>query len=220
MQPPDIFVSYARVHRKLVTPLVSLLRVDGRLIFQDESSILPGQKWEESLQEALQAAKKVIVFWCKHASVSKWVSREAERAAELRKDLIPVILDNTPLPPHLSAFQWVDFREAVAHDVTFFGTLTAGFGGLKNFMKENPGWLLIAILVVLALFIPDLMVGPVQKNGLNLDIRVLDVLALSVAIGTVVAVVTGIARWAIHRANISKAGKTVAEVVMKRVREG
>ncbi len=47
------------------------------------------------------------------ASKSIEVSNEWKEAIEQKKDLLPLLLDETPLPPQLSEFQWIDFRDTV-----------------------------------------------------------------------------------------------------------
>ena len=53
------------------------------------------------------------MFWCRHASESKEVSSEWQAAVEQGKDVLPLLLDDTPVPSELGAFQWIDFRGAV-----------------------------------------------------------------------------------------------------------
>jgi len=55
----------------------------------------------------------VVVFWCDHASRSNEVAKEWKAAIEQEKDLLPLLLDATPLPPELGEFQWIDFRGTV-----------------------------------------------------------------------------------------------------------
>jgi hypothetical protein len=55
----------------------------------------------------------VVIFWCDHASRSDEVAKEWKAAIEQQKDLLPLLLDATPLPSELGEFQWIDFRETV-----------------------------------------------------------------------------------------------------------
>ena len=113
----DIFVSYYREHSKLVRALVLMLRIGKRYIFLDEDELTPGQKWEENLIAGLKNAKWVVVIWCVHAKESKWVNREIKIAIDQNKSVIPVLIDNAPLPKVLSQFQWIDLRGLVRHDL-------------------------------------------------------------------------------------------------------
>ena len=108
--PASIFVSYSHEDIGLVQPVVRLLRATEDLVFQDLDSIKPGRKWRREIEEALYTAQLVILFWCYHSSRSAEVRREYEFALTTGKDVLPVLLDTTPLPEPLNEFQWVDFR--------------------------------------------------------------------------------------------------------------
>jgi hypothetical protein len=110
----QLFVSYSRKDVKKVRPVVELMRVSGGKVFRDEDSIPPGKRWRDLLVKAVEAANIVVVFWSQYSSKSEEVSEEFALAVKLGKDIVPVLLDDTPLPPVLAAFQNVDFRGAVA----------------------------------------------------------------------------------------------------------
>lgn len=110
-----VFISYSHDDKDLVTrvvPLVRALRSD--LVFQDVDMI-PGKPWERQLQGALDEAKMIIVFWCEHSSRSDYVRKEYEKAINQEKDVLPLLLDDSPLSDPLKAYQWVDFREIIKH---------------------------------------------------------------------------------------------------------
>jgi TIR domain len=111
--PVSVFVSYSHDDAVLVTPVVKLLRLNEALVFQDLDSIELGKKWREQIGRALAEAHLVVVFWCVHSSVSSEVESEYKSALQTGKDLLPVLLDATPLPADLSEFQWIDFRGTV-----------------------------------------------------------------------------------------------------------
>jgi hypothetical protein len=109
----NVFVSYSHSDASLVTPIVQLLRANESLVFQDVDRIRPGKKWRDELEKALDDAGMVVVFWCGHASESMEVAREWNAAIAGDKDLLPLLLDATPLPPKLAEYQWIDFRGTV-----------------------------------------------------------------------------------------------------------
>lgn len=110
-----VFVSYVREHENLVTPLVKVLQIGDRPVFQD-LHIKPGMKWESEICKALDQATLVVVIWCKHAAVSQWVTQECDSALRAGKKIIPVNLDQTPLRDGLSAFQSIDFTGFFDHE--------------------------------------------------------------------------------------------------------
>jgi hypothetical protein len=111
--PDSIFVSYSHQDIGLVQPVVRLLRATEDLVFQDLDSIQPGKRWRREIAEALDAAQLFILFWCYHSSRSVEVRKEYELALTTGKDVLPVLLDTTPLPEQLNEFQRVDFRHLV-----------------------------------------------------------------------------------------------------------
>jgi TIR domain-containing protein len=110
----SIFISYSSSDASLVAPIVSLLRASGTLVFRDADSIPPGAKWRQEIVSSITASNLVAVFWCGHSSKSKQVAQEFTQAIELDKKLVPILLDETPLPESLTAYQWIDFRTLVA----------------------------------------------------------------------------------------------------------
>jgi hypothetical protein len=118
MADPDIFISYSRRHERLVTPLVKLLTIGNRLVFQDITSIELGSKWDETIIESLSRAKTVIIIWCWHASLSEWVRKEAELATSQQKAIIPVSIDKTPLPDFLKTYQGINLSKQVYHNAS------------------------------------------------------------------------------------------------------
>jgi hypothetical protein len=109
----NVFVSYSHADASLVGPIVKLLRVNNSFVFQDIDHIRPGKKWRSEIERALNDAHLVVVFWCDHASKSMEVSNEWREAIKQEKDLLPLLLDETPLPAELGEFQWIDFRGTV-----------------------------------------------------------------------------------------------------------
>lgn len=101
----QIFVSYSRTDSARVAAHVAMLRAGGASLFMDTRSLEPGDMWEKVIQERLKASERVIVFWSKAAAKSSWVKREYEQAIALGIRVVPVRLDDTPLPRALASRQ-------------------------------------------------------------------------------------------------------------------
>lgn len=110
MNNANIFLSYSHRDSPLVGAVVKLLRLNTPAVFYDSDSIQPGEKWREQVDGALAQAQLIVLFWCAHARGSEEVRKEYGAALELRKKILPVLLDGTPLPSALREFQWIDFR--------------------------------------------------------------------------------------------------------------
>lgn len=109
-----IFVSYSRLDQLLVTPIVQVIRAIGGSVFQDVDSIPPGKRWRPVIEESLDRASIVLVFWCAHSRSSKEVRAEWEQAILATKVVVPTRLDDTPMDEALAEFQSIDLRALAA----------------------------------------------------------------------------------------------------------
>jgi TIR domain len=99
---PLVFVSYARMDRGLAGPIVRILKSAQNEVFFDVENLEPGDEWETILLKYITGAALVFVFWSKRARRSKWVQSEWKAAIQHEKRVIPVLLDQTPLPGALA----------------------------------------------------------------------------------------------------------------------
>jgi formylglycine-generating enzyme required for sulfatase activity len=113
----DIFLSYASEDRQRVAPLVRALERHGWSVWWDRT-ILPGRTYDIVIEEALEAARCVIVVWSEAFVVSPWVFTEAEEGRQ-RDILIPVLFDEVRPPfgfRHIQAARLLDWQETAVHD--------------------------------------------------------------------------------------------------------
>ncbi len=92
----NIFVSYAREDRARVEPFVTLLNDQGWSVWWDRA-LVPGHTFENRIDEEIQEAECVVVFWSKFSVKSDWVVAEAHEGMD-RGILIPVLLDEVRVP--------------------------------------------------------------------------------------------------------------------------
>jgi len=112
----DVFISYARVDKARVAPLVAAIEAKGWSVWWDPE-ISPGREFDDEIDTELQAAKAVLVVWTPTSVVSRWVRGEARDAAE-RGVLVPVRFDQARLPIDVRAIHTTDlddWREDSAH---------------------------------------------------------------------------------------------------------
>jgi hypothetical protein len=103
-----IFISYSRKDEYLVHPLVHLLRASGQSVFIDVENIDYGYDWQSALGKAIKESDRFLLFWSKASLGSEYVRCEFETAIKTPScKIVPVLLDNTPLPAVLSRFQGV-----------------------------------------------------------------------------------------------------------------
>ena len=110
----NIFVSYSPADSELVSAIISILSSsNSALAYCDADSIRTGGRWREELGATIAEADVVLVFWCHHANTSYEVRKEFALALEQGKDILPLLLDATPLPSKLADRRYIDFRARV-----------------------------------------------------------------------------------------------------------
>jgi hypothetical protein len=111
MNTPRVFLSYTRVDLPVVQQLEQGLTANGVSVWRDQEKIRGGQKWPKVLGEAIATQDYFLLAWSKNARDSHFVEFEWCTAVALKKTIIPCMLDDTPLPPSLTADQNVDAKE-------------------------------------------------------------------------------------------------------------
>jgi adenylate cyclase len=105
----DVFVSYARLDKARVAPLVAALERRGWSVWWDPD-ITPGEEFDSQIELQLQAAGAVVVVWTPNSVGSRWVRGEAREAAD-RSILIPVRFEGARLPMDVRAIHTIDLDQ-------------------------------------------------------------------------------------------------------------
>lgn len=112
----DIFISYSSEDRERVIPVVRALEAHGWSVWWDRI-IPPGKTFSRVIEEALGAARSLIVLWTATSIKSDWVSNEAAEGAR-KKILIPALLDEVEIPfefKRIQAANLIDWRGGTDH---------------------------------------------------------------------------------------------------------
>jgi formylglycine-generating enzyme required for sulfatase activity len=103
----DIFISYANEDIDRVEPLAKALESQGWSVFWDRK-IPPGKTWDDIIEEAIEAAKCIIVVWTKESVNSGWVRAEAQEGLD-RGILVPVKFGDVKIPLRFRPVQAANF---------------------------------------------------------------------------------------------------------------
>ena len=112
----QIFISYAREDTAQVKQIYERLKKAGYQPWLDREHIIPGQKWEPVIKDALKRSAVVLVCLSKtsinkRGFLQKEIKQALEHADEKLEDdvfLIPARLDDCEVPEVLGKIQWVD----------------------------------------------------------------------------------------------------------------
>jgi hypothetical protein len=104
-----IFISYASQDRDTARDLAGRFEAHGHSVWWDRT-IPPGRVYDEVIQEALHAARCVVVLWSSHSVQSNWVKVEAEESAA-RGLLVPVLIERVTPPIQFKRIQAADLSE-------------------------------------------------------------------------------------------------------------
>src|SRR5262245_48832425 len=90
----DVFLSYARQDQTQAYEIAKALQTEGVSVWWD-TNIVPGQRFDKTIEAALAAARSVVVLWSQVSVASDWVRNEATVGMD-RRILIPVLLGIDP----------------------------------------------------------------------------------------------------------------------------
>ncbi len=92
----DIFISYASEDRERAKTLAEALEAQDWSVWWDR--VIPaGRTFDEVIEEAIDAAKCIVVVWSEASVKSRWVRTEAEEGAT-RGILVPVLIEDVRIP--------------------------------------------------------------------------------------------------------------------------
>lgn len=134
----DVFLSHATADKPEVESLARKLKEAGIEPFLDKWHLIPGEPWEEALEQALDESQTCAVF-LGPTGIGGWQNEEMRSALESRVRnkafrVIPVLLPNSfeprreELPRFLRRLTWVDFRMGL-DDNNAFHRLMSGILG-------------------------------------------------------------------------------------------
>ncbi len=102
----DVFVSYSQTDRDRIALLVEGLERRNWSVYWD-SALTAGERFRESLEDALNQARSVVVGWSSSSISSSFVRDEADIGRK-RGVLVPVLIEAVEPPIGFRELHWVD----------------------------------------------------------------------------------------------------------------
>ena len=137
----DVFLSHTSVDKEAVENIAQRLRQETELQpFLDKWHLIPGEPWQEKLEEALDQSHTCAIF-IGPDGLGPWEHQEMRVALSKRVHspdfrVIPVLLpgakmpEEGKLPSFLGQLTWVDFRQGL-EDTEAFYRLNCGIKGIQ-----------------------------------------------------------------------------------------
>ena len=108
---PAAFFSYSREDSDFALKLAGDLKAAGASVWLDQLDILPGQRWDRSVEDALTNCPRMVVILSPASVSSTNVMDEVSFALEEQKTVIPVVYRDCTIPFRPRRVQHVDFRQ-------------------------------------------------------------------------------------------------------------
>jgi hypothetical protein len=118
------FVSYSHRDVKRATILLSVLKSAGLRIFHDVEHIQPGESIIGRLHDIMSRTPRAILLISESYVASDWARRELDTLVARHRSgkvaLLPVLLDDVPLPTEIADVFTIDLRGfKTSHDQTW-----------------------------------------------------------------------------------------------------
>jgi formylglycine-generating enzyme required for sulfatase activity len=162
----DIFLSYAREDHERALPVVTALRELGWEVWWDPT-ILPGETWDQVIEEALDGARCVVVLWSRVSVQKHWVRTEAAEGHR-RGILVPALLDEVRIPLAFRAIQaasLIGWSGAQPH--AEFEKLARAVSKVLGAAAPRARAAVVAASETPVVVLPGAAVGEVRKNPID-----------------------------------------------------
>ncbi len=141
----DVFLSHSSADKPAVEEIARRLKREGLRCWLDKWDLVPGEPWQEAIEEALEHSRTCAVFFGP-SGLGPWENEEmraalVRRVSESRSQpdrgsrfrVIPVVLPGAPdkveIPPFLGLLTWVRFGASL-DDEDAFRRLLSGIRGI------------------------------------------------------------------------------------------
>lgn len=124
---PQVFISYCREQRPYVSRLaVHLAQVASVEVWYDYE-LATGERWDNVVRRKIGECAALIVVMTPDAGNSHWVAEEVALARQLGKEVLPLLLEGTPIFGFMTV-QHDDVRGGVMPGDRFFADLDKAIG--------------------------------------------------------------------------------------------
>jgi len=134
------FISHNRADKKIAREIALFLVAENVSVWFDDWEVAAGDSIVGKVEEALGQCTHFVFLWSENAAKSNWVRREmsavVQRAIESGNPrVIPVRLDDTPLPALLADLRYIRYRGGLEEDRVELAMAVTGTGPSSSFIR-------------------------------------------------------------------------------------
>jgi TIR domain/YARHG domain len=108
----DVFVSHSVKDKAVADSIVARLEAESVTVWIAPRDVVPGADWGESIIDAIESSRIMILIFSRNADASPQIKREVERAVNKGVYIIPFRVDDIPptksMEYFISTSQWMD----------------------------------------------------------------------------------------------------------------
>lgn len=135
-----VFVSHNKADRDTAREIALFLVAENINTWFDEWEIAAGDSIVEQINTGLTGASHFIILWSAHSSSSHWVRRElastlAHSIAQGHPRVVPIVLDDTPLPPLIADLKYIPYHGGTEPDRAELIRAITGEAPSRNLIK-------------------------------------------------------------------------------------
>lgn len=107
-QPDICFLSYSRTDEQFALRFATDLRSLGISMWVDQLDIRPSEHWDRAIERAIRGCRCLVVILSPRAVASENVADEISFAIDVKKPIIPVMIETCDLPLRLNRMHLID----------------------------------------------------------------------------------------------------------------
>ena len=108
----DVFISYSHKDKQTADAVCAKLEQQGIRCWYAPRDITPGADWAESIINAIETVRVMIIIFTDHSNASKQVMNEISNAVNAGVTIVPFRLTNTApskgIQYYFTAVHWLD----------------------------------------------------------------------------------------------------------------
>lgn len=134
------FLSHNKADKEVAREIAMFLAAEDVTVWFDEWEIAAGDSIVEKIDEGLTDCSHFLILWSEHAAKSNWVRRELQSAlakaiSDGKPRVIPVCLDNSPLPSLLADIRYIRYRGGKEADREELVRAVTGHGPSTTYIR-------------------------------------------------------------------------------------